>query len=768
MTVPTADGQGRLVRFDTFEADLRSGELRKQGLKLRLGEQPFSVLALLLAQPGEVVTRDELQKKLWPADTFVDFDRGLNKAINRLRDALGDSADAPRFIETLPKRGYRFIGNLEPLTASADGASEPVRTTVDRADPPPAQVRILLVRATVVALVLVAIVSTWWWLPRNIAAPGDAGPVIRSSLLPPPDMAFVPYSLALSRDGTHLAFVAEAADGSRRLWIRAMAATTATAIAGTEDANLPFWSPDLRHVGFFADRKLKVLDVAGGSIRVIADARRASGGTWNVDDVIVFAPDVNGPLYRVPAAGGTPTAVSHVPEGDNVHGDRWPVFLPDGRHFLYVALSAAASSDNHPELRVGSLDSLESSRIEWDGARSVAFAVGHLLYVRGGTLYGQPFDSTSLRTTGPSVPLTGPEVAGPLSFYPSGFSVSTNGVLAFQSSLDMPSQLIWLDAQGREQDVLTAIKYTGPAISPDGRLLAGSCEGPRTGTLSICVHDFARGVSARVTDGPNDRYPIWSRDGREIAYASGVGIHRVRADGSTSAQWVSARGIPTGWLPDGRILSFGSQHGVVSLALSSPASHDVTELGPGAEGQLSPDAAWLAYIAQDGLVAQRFPTASARVTIAGHGAAQPRWSRDGRQVFYISADKKLMAAHFDPIAGTATAPHVVAQTRIIGAALTGFVYDVSPDGRFIVNSLSDEPATLTLMSGWTSRLKRRRRRQPRSRKRARWRDSPPAASADDDGSASALIRETEVDGQRGIWKARGQCSQVVRGRNRSL
>jgi DNA-binding winged helix-turn-helix (wHTH) protein len=152
MSVPVPPSPERFIRFDTFEVDVRTGELRKDGVKVKLAEQPFSVLALLLAQPGEVVTRDELQQKLWPRDTFVDFDRGLNKAINRLRDALGDSADAPRFIETLPKRGYRFVGSTLPSPTAARDATQP----------PPAPKRPLLASAAALAVVLLAILSAWW------------------------------------------------------------------------------------------------------------------------------------------------------------------------------------------------------------------------------------------------------------------------------------------------------------------------------------------------------------------------------------------------------------------------------------------------------------------------------------------------------------------------------------------------------------------------------------------------------------------------------
>ena len=694
MSVPVPPSTERFIRFDTFEVDVRTGELRKDGVKVKLAEQPFSVLALLLAQPGEVVTRDELQQKLWPRDTFVDFDRGLNKAINRLRDALGDSADAPRFIETLPKRGYRFVGSSTLPSSPA---------TPDSAEPPPASKRPRLASAGALAVVLLAILSAWWWTAHR-AVPAGAEPLILSSLLPPKDRAFVPYSLALSRDGAHLAFVAEARDGSRSLWIRAMATTTAIPIAGTDGASFPFWSPDARQIAFFADRKLKVVEVAGGAIRIVADARRASGGAWNSDDVIVFAPDVNGPLYRVAAAGGSPAPVSRVPDSDDLSGHRWPVFLPDNTHFLYVAVSAAARSDNSPELHLGSLDSFESTRIDWDGARSVTYALDHLLYVRSGTLYAQSFSSTERRTTGRPVPIASVDLAAMPAFFPSPLAVSTNGVLVFQSSMDQPSQVVWLDAHGSEQTAQPGIKYSAPAFSPDGRRLAGSCEGPRDGTSAICVRDLERGVTSRITEGPRDRYPVWSADGQQIAYSSADGIYRTQADGSGAPQIVSRRGIPTSWSPDGKILSFGSRHGEVSLALSSPKTKEVKELGIGAEGQLSRDGAWLAYVARDGLVVERFPTRGSRVTVAAAGAAQPRWSADGRQLFFISADKKLIAANFDPAAATASAPRLLAQTRIIGAAFVGHQYDVAPDGRFVVSVSANDGAPLTLLSGWTSKL----------------------------------------------------------------
>ena len=221
-----------------------------------------------------MVTREDLQKKLWPADTFVDFDRGLNKAINRLREALGDSADSPRFIETLPKRGYRFIGSVNAPASSGLITPTQVDTIVRPEEHKPTRARAYAFWAVALDAMRdgCSVVAV-----RNRPGPVASGPLIRSSLLPPAHMSFVPYSFALSPNGGYLAFVAEASDGSRSLWIRSMTMTTATSIAGTEGASFPFWSPDERRIGFFADRKLKTIDIANGAVSVVADARRASG-----------------------------------------------------------------------------------------------------------------------------------------------------------------------------------------------------------------------------------------------------------------------------------------------------------------------------------------------------------------------------------------------------------------------------------------------------------------------------------------------------------
>jgi DNA-binding winged helix-turn-helix (wHTH) protein len=217
-----ADGRHppSVIRFGTFELDLEARELRKRGRKVALQDQPLHVLCMLLEQPGQVVSRDALQKRLWTSDTFVDFDRGLNKAINRIRQTLGDLAASPRFVETLPRRGYRFIASIEYSMADASVARDFSSASHDPR------------------------------VPQSL---------VRASLLPPVNTSFLPYHFALSPDGTRLAFVAADWDGTDRLWVRALSASGAQPLNATERARLPFWSPDSAQIGFFCCREAEDL-----------------------------------------------------------------------------------------------------------------------------------------------------------------------------------------------------------------------------------------------------------------------------------------------------------------------------------------------------------------------------------------------------------------------------------------------------------------------------------------------------------------------------
>jgi eukaryotic-like serine/threonine-protein kinase len=685
----SSDGPSEIVRFGPFEVDLRAGELRKYGAKVRLPHQPFQVLAMLMTHPGEVVTRDQFQQHLWPADTFVDFEHGLNKAVNRLREALGDSADEPRLIETLPKRGYRFIGAIEPSSPTTI-----VGATQIRAASPSAWRKRL--RISVALVVVVGLVASMAWLRR----PARPNNVVRASLLPPPRTSFVPHQFALSPDGTQLAFSAADADGSIALWIRSLSAATAHRLDGTAGAAYPFWSPDNRHVGFFADRKLRTIDLNDGTTRTVGDARRPRGGSWNSNGVILFAPDVGGPLFQVSANGGMPERVLQTTPGNS--SCSWPVFLPDGRHFLFVVPDAAGGGSR---LYAGALDSNATILVLDHVVGMVAHVGDRLFFVRDGTLMAQRFSAARLHASGTPARIVEDElVAG---FEPStpDFSVA-DGAVVFQSSSDFAARLTWHGVDGRELGVVGRPGDRDPALSPDGRFLAISCADVSE-HANICVHDLERGVTTHVTHSGTDRFPVWSRDGKTLAYRAGDAalIFEVPADGSSPPQRIANLiGVPSDWSDDHSLLFFRPEQGTVALATYRVSSGELRSIGPGSEAQFSPDGRWLLYGGQEGITVRRWPDGQ-RIQISGYGGAQPRWRHDGRQIFYIDArTKSLMAVDFDPSNVRVTAARILFQTRIVAPALAGFQYDVAHDGRVLINSLPADAPPLTLLTGWTSRL----------------------------------------------------------------
>jgi serine/threonine protein kinase len=539
---------------------------------------------------------------------------------------------------------------------------------------------------------------------------------IRASLLPPQNSSFLPYNFAVSPDGRQLAFVALGPDGKTALWVRALSGSGAQQLNGTEGAISPFWSPDSRHLGFFADRRLKTIDVASSAVQILCDSYFAWGATWNREGTIVFGPTLRGPLQRVPASGGTPTPVTKLMRQGTVQTDRWPFFLPDGKHFLYFADWSSSTDPNG--IYVGSLDAREGKLVSSELKGNVLFASGHLLYVRARTLLAQPFDTDRLVTTGSATPLTGEELEQRTSFLIFGFSVSQNGVLVFQSAADSASRLVWYDQSGKELGQLPQVGYKDPDLSPDGNFLAVSSDDEHNGKHFIRIFDLQRGTSTRLTDGGDEHYPLWSRDGKRIAYRSeGVASEsaEVPADGSGPAKILLKADMhagPQDWSPDGRLLfmTVKEQTGFPSLEIYSPSDQKVEPfVMDGVEAKLSPDGKWVVYVgAGRGILVEPFPGPGRRTQVSPGAAAQPRWSHDGRQIFFIEPDRKLIAVSFDPRTGTAGAPRFLFQTHISAERIASWQYTVAPDGRFLINSLPSNAASpLTLITGWDAALVRR-------------------------------------------------------------
>ena len=327
------NGKRPAYRFSHFEVHPDELEVRKHGIRLKLQEQPFRLLQALLERPGTLVTREELHARLWPDDTFVDFDHGLNAAAARLRQALGDSARLPRFIESVPRRGYRFIAPVEvvpvePGVGTAEAPAAPELAAVQRRERG-------WRRAFVAASMLIAIATVIWWLqsrdrPERVQS-------FKVPVTPPEGTRFVEDDpIALSPDGRFMAFAAADSSGESELWIRPMDEVAARRLEGTKGAAFPFWSPDSQSIAFFANGTLNRVGVSGGLPKILCKAPDGRGGTWNRENTIVFDPSLSSPLYQVPATGGEPKAVTALDAASQEFSHRWPFFLPDGRHFLYT------------------------------------------------------------------------------------------------------------------------------------------------------------------------------------------------------------------------------------------------------------------------------------------------------------------------------------------------------------------------------------------------------------------------------------------------
>jgi serine/threonine protein kinase len=550
---------------------------------------------------------------------------------------------------------------------------------------------------------------------RSLRDVPEAPQSVRASLLPPPGFSFQQDQFAISPDGTRLAFVGEDDAARRTLWVRSLSGSGAQQVDGAEDAALPFWAPDGRRIGFFTrSGKLKTVDLTTGAVRELGDAPAGRGGTWNGEDVIVFSPAVDGPLLRVSAGGGAPAPATRVPKQDGGQAHRFPFFLPDGKRFFFFVDWSRPENTLANGIYVGSLEGGDAKLISSQITGNVAYASGYLLFVQQARLVAQRFDLDRLTVEGPPIPLPEMELEKELAFSYAGFSVSPNGVLVFRSAVDNRSHLTWFDAEGNELGRLPAERLRDPQLSRDGQRLAVSSDDAGDGRRFIRSFDLARGVSTRLTETGTEHMPVWSPDGVEIAYESfadgSYALAVVPVDGSTPPRVLlqGPRTIPVDWAPDGRLIIMNFENGGPELTLVSSDEGKRETMGPGAEAQLSPDGKWIAFFgpgrSYNEIFVQPFPGPGPRLQISNGGGAQPRWSSDGRMIYYIAPDRKLMAVRIDP---SASAPRVLFETRIVSPNFVGLQYDVSPDGRFLINSFpSASVSPLTLLTNWTRVLGR--------------------------------------------------------------
>ena len=487
--------------------------------------------------------------------------------------------------------------------------------------------------------------------------------VLRASIALPPNMDFQTQntSLAVSPDGRILVFAGSGADGKRQLWVRPMSGFGAQPLAGTEGADIPFWSPDGRFIGFFADGKLKKIPAAGGTVQTICDAPDGRGASWNSRDVIVFAPLPFGGLSRVSAAGGTPSPLTREAREGFTH--RLPHFLPDGKHLLFFMGSQTRKDDAIYGLDI---DSGQTTLVAKEHSEGRYAEPGYLLFVREGNLMAQPMDVSRVKTTGEAVP-----VAEAISFYPlrwnGNFSVSRTGLLVFQSvGAGRRRQLTWFDVDGKElSKVGEPANFTTVTLAPDGRRAAVTLVGgANRSSFEVWLYELGRGVASRFTFGSEGSFfPQWSPDSREVAYAVYSGGLAVKsADGTSEPRtvWPTTTNMrPLSWSSDGKFILFrlqdpktgGYDLWVLPMEGDPKARPLIATPAEEAWGAFSPDGRWLAYMSNESgrreVYVVPFPGPGQKRQVSTGGSVAVFWLGDRRIGVVQPSDNKLVAVDLE-------------------------------------------------------------------------------------------------------------------------
>ena len=689
--VDDIDGRSDIFSFDATVYEMLTGK------KAFEGKSAASVMSKIMqVDPPAISSLDPPGKKVPPA-----LDRVIKKCLAKEQEDRWQSArDLHDELDWIKSAGTS-------LTAEAPVAARPKITSW---------------AGWAVAALAVLIAILLRINQSNPAAPNTG--VVRSSVLTPENLTLLSDSAPIiSPDGRALAFTGTDASGKVLLWIRALDSLDMRPLVGTEGATYPFWSPDSRSLGFFAGGKLKKIEVSSGGGITLADAPSGRGGTWNREGLILFAPNnvLTMGLYSVPSAGGAiATSATTLDTSRNETGQRYPEFLPDGRHFLYMSRGTSTA------IYLGSVDSKETKKLVDTNFRAVFVPPGYLLYINNGALLAQAFDPKSLELSGEAAQVVAD--VGTVSGGYASFSASESGVLAYRTFGALSAQFAWFDRNGKNLgSVGESGSYTEFTLSPDEKRAAVKKAFTAGGDTDIWLLELSRGIFSRLSPDPSPKSEAhWSPDGRQLTFRTVQknrnGIYRRTLDtGEEELLLESASNetpTPKDWSRDGRFIvwiDISTQQDLRLLPLFGDRKSKLLTETPSREErpQFSPDVRWIAYNSDESgnweVYVQPFPGPGEKVRISTNGGVQANWRADGRELFYQTLDGSLMAAPLKP--GTkveAGIPRPLFRTPIVVDPVR-HQYAVSADGqRFLVLAPVGGQATapITIVQNWTAALKK--------------------------------------------------------------
>jgi DNA-binding winged helix-turn-helix (wHTH) protein/Tol biopolymer transport system component len=722
------------VTFGPFEYDGNSGDLTKFGTPLRLNGKPLQILSLLVNHPGHVFSREELQRHLWEGTTFVDFEQNLNSAVNKLRQTLGDSADQPRYIETVSGRGYRFMA---PVQKAAAPVREIPSLPVLRIEPKPGKPRSWRMPATG-ALALALLSGFAYWFSGRSAAPAGLPVPLIFSVHPPAGFALEGggsrQTLALSPDGSKLAFTAMDTSGAFSLFLRDFKSLEPLKIPGTEGAHTMFWPADGRSLYFMAKGKLWRAPLEGDAHVLLAESPPFMfSGAWLSPERLLV--DAMRASYTVGTSGGA------LQELGNTHW--WPQLLPDGKHFVCLMdddktgrrwVRVVRSSDFAVVKDLFQSD----TRVQFI-ASTVRPERGYLLFLRAGVLLARPFDPRSWELSGDAMP-----VARSVYHFATGaadFSVSARGVVAYQKFVSR-SHLAWVDRAGREVGTIgpANVNVKAARLSPDGKWAAAALYDLELAGQDLWIFDVKTNAGRRLSSESAGRdCASWSPDSKKIAFMYGSRTEKgprvhLRGLGELDAEETTPAAdfqIPLDWSSDGRFIAFMNT-GNARFANEQQSDISVIDLAQGKKivpllnsrfheswGAFSPDAKWFAFTSNESgsseVYVQAFHAGAApaltgpRYRASKGGAATIRWRRDGRELYFVDGAGIVQAVPVKlgapPEFGPAEALFTIStEARAAIHSCPGF--DVSVDGsRFVIPvvSTADGPS-IVVIQNWEGLL----------------------------------------------------------------